>query len=76
MTIRELIEQHAELLNTFRRNGVAVNSAKYLPIYYEYTALVNKGHKKTYAAAVVADKHGVSERWVYAVVNFMNDSVV
>lgn len=76
MIIRELIEQHRELLITMHRNGVSTDAARWLPVYNDYCELVAQGNKKTWAAEEVARRHGYRERWVRAIVAFMEEEII
>lgn len=75
MTIKELILQHKELIKTMHRNGVGTDAVRWLQAYEDYCKLVADGNKKTYAAIKVAEKYRYNERWVRAIVKFMQEDI-
>lgn len=76
MTIYDFLKLHEPALRKFHRNGIATDSTKYLPLYSDYLQMADQGHKKMYIIAHLADKYGYKERWVRAVVKFMQEEVI
>lgn len=75
MTIYELIKQHKELLKVMHRHGVSTDHVRWLEVYDAYYALRKQGYKKTYCATKIAEQYGYRERWIRAIVSFMEEVV-
>lgn len=76
MTIYDLLKDNLATLRRFHRNGVAVDSIRFLPIYEDWLALLAEGNKKQYIEQVLAEKHGYSPRYIRLIVKFMQDNVI
>lgn len=76
MTIYDLLKDNLATLRRFHRNGVAVDSIRFLPIYEDWLALQAEGNKKQYIEQVLAKKHGYSPRYIRLIVKFMQDYVI
>lgn len=65
MRIIELVEFNAEILQKLQKAGVKMDDWRYVKMVREYQIMVSKGYKRTYAAAVAAQNHGISTRKAY-----------
>lgn len=68
MTIFEVLNFNRELLERLRRIGVRLEDTTYIDLFVDFNNMVGAGDKVSYAVAVLADKYGVSERMVYALI--------
>ena len=74
MTIFEILKFNRELLERLRKIGVRLEDTRYIDLFGEFNDMVVAGEKVSYAVAVLADKYGISERKVYALLrHFRND---
>lgn len=73
MTIYELIKQHKDLLKVMHKHGVSTSHVRWLEVYDAYCTLLQQGNKKTYCAEKIAEQFGCRERWVRAIVAFMEE---
>ena len=76
MTIYDLLKDNVAILRRFHKNGVAVDSIRFIPIYEDWTSLLAEGHKKQYIEQVLADKYGYTARYIRMVVKFMAEIVI
>lgn len=75
MTRYELIKQHEPCLEEIARHGLRVRDFYWAVIYEELQALKAEGHMLKYCFAVVAERHGIAERTIYAIVDKMEQDV-
>lgn len=68
MTIFELLNFNREFLEKLRRAGVRLEDTEYVDLYADFNNMVGSGNKVTYAVAVLADRYGLGERTVYAII--------
>lgn len=74
MTIFEILKFNRELLERLCKIGVRLEDTRYIDLFGEFNDMVVAGEKVSYAVAVLADKYGISERKVYALLRrFRND---
>ena len=76
MTIYDLLKDNVAILRRFHKNGVAVDSIRFLPIYEDWMQLLATGQKKQYIEQVLADKYGYTARYIRMVVKFMAEQVI
>ena len=76
MRIHELISDNLPILRRMHRNGVSGNYIHYLPIYNDYKQLVAEGNKVRWAAQVVGEKYGYTERHVRLIVKLMEEEAM
>lgn len=55
-------------LQVLTKLGYKPGDERYLPMYSDYLDLVERGEKKTYTVAILAERYAISERTVYSVV--------
>lgn len=68
MKVFEIINLNRGLLDVFLKVGIHTSDVKYLELYNDYAKLHGEGDKVSYIVAILADKYGVSERKVYALI--------
>lgn len=74
MTIFEILKFNRELLERLLKMGVRLEDTRDIDLFGEFNDMVVAGEKVSYAVAVLADKYGISERKVYALLrHFRND---
>ena len=61
----ELVEFNAELMQKLQKAGVKMDDWRYVRMVKEFQELVAHGEKRTYAAMVAAQHHGISIRKAY-----------
>lgn len=76
MTIYDLLKDNVAILRRFHKNGVAVDSIRFIPLYEEWESMVTEGLKKQYIEQVLAEKYGYTARYIRLVVKFMREQVV
>lgn len=76
MTIYDLLRDNLAILRRFHRNGVAVDSIRFLPLYEDWVRMVDKGLKKQYVEQVLSDKYGYTPRYIRLVVKYMKEQVI
>ena len=74
MKIIEVLKFNRELINKLRNVGIRLEDAEYVDLYSDYTEMLDQGDKVSYAVAVLANKYGICERKVYALIkHFQTD---
>lgn len=76
MTIYDLLKDNLATLRRFHRNGVAVDSIRFIPLFEDWERMVSQGYKKQYIEQVIADKYGYKPRYIRLVVKFMKEQVI
>lgn len=76
MTIYDLLKDNVAILRRFHKNGVAVDSIRFLPIYEDWMQLLTTGQKKQYIEQVLSDKYGYTARYIRMVIKFMAEQVI
>lgn len=77
MTIYDLLTDNLAILRRFHRNGVAVESIRFLPMYNDWLRMVEKEHlKKQYVEEVLSQKYGYTPRYIRMIVKYMRENVV
>ena len=76
MTIYDLLKDNVAILRRFHKNGVAVDSIRFIPIYEQWESLLAEGHKKQYIEQVLADRFGYNPRYIRMIVKFMQEQVI
>lgn len=69
MTIYEILKFNREILERMYAAGVRYGDVRYVDMYSCYTALVEDGHKASYAVAEAARRHGVCVRKAYDIIS-------
>lgn len=75
MKIYELLDFNKELLKRLCFAGIKPEDYKYADLFAEYERLNREGEKKTYIVATLAEKYGISERQVYAVIGRLSQEL-
>lgn len=74
MTIIELLKFNLELLKKLKGAGIRLEDADFVDMYSEYSCMMERGEKVSYAVAILSEKYSVSERKVYALLkHFKSD---
>lgn len=74
MTLYEALKINMLYFEHLYRLGYKHGDERHIPLYEEYCRMMAEGCKTTYVVAELADRYGVSDRTVYAVVKrFSND---
>ena len=69
MTIFDILYFNRELIIRLRRAGIRLDDADYVDLFVDFTDMVARGEKVSYAVAVLAEAYGVSERKVYSLIS-------
>lgn len=74
MKIIDVLKFNRELINKLRKVGIRLEDAEYVDLYSDYTEMLGQGDKVSYVIAVLANKYGICERKVYALIkHFQTD---
>jgi hypothetical protein len=65
MKVFEILYIHGKLLSILEETGIRLGDCRYIDLYSEFMAMLDKGEKVTYIVAHLSTKYGVSERKVY-----------
>jgi len=68
MKVYELLTLMEGPIKDMMAGGVSAADVKYLKMYREYLAMKREGNKIGYIVAVLQDKYGYSDRWIYSTV--------
>lgn len=68
MKVIEILKLNRTLLNICRDAGIRMDDVHYIELYNDYCHLFANGEKVSYIVAVLAEKYGVCERKVYALI--------
>ena len=71
----DLVRFCGEILKRLSDADIRLDDYKYVEMCDEYCNLVESGHKKEYAMAIVTEKYGVSESTVRRAVRRLNKAV-
>lgn len=69
MKVIEALKIGKNLLETMQRNCIKVEDCRYINLFDEYLDMVNRGEKKSYIIAALAEKYGISERKVWYIIS-------
>lgn len=64
----ELVSFLAKAMKTLSKAGIRMDDCRHLQVWREYSALVADREKKTYIIALLAHRHGLSERTVRRII--------
>lgn len=74
MKIIEILKFNRELIKRLKMAGIRLEDEEFVDLYTDYTALLDRGEKVSYAIAFLSDRYGVSERKVYGLIkHFQSD---
>jgi hypothetical protein len=62
-------------LQMLQKCGIRPDDEKYIPLYREYTEMLERGEKVTYIQDCLAKKYGVCPRTVYDIYSRLNEGV-
>ena len=68
MKVIEILKLNRSVLEACRDIGIRLEDVKYIDLYCDYNRLQENGEKVSYIVAVLAEKYGVCERKVYALI--------
>lgn len=68
MKVVEILKLGWNFLELLQKSSVKMDDLRYVALYDEYKKIVGNGGKSTYAAVVLSQKYGISERKVYYVI--------
>lgn len=68
MKVIEILKLNRGVLEACRDIGIRLEDVKYIDLYCDYNRLRANGEKVSYIVAVLAEKYGVCERKVYALI--------
>ncbi len=72
MKVHEVVSLNGELLKKLHGFGIKTEDYKFVQMFEDYKVGVAAGHKVTYLVAKLAEAYGVSQRFVYKLVNFFS----
>lgn len=64
----DLLKISEGVLKRLSKVGVKVDDFKYIEMYGKYTDMKQKGHKRDYINAKLANKYNISETTVYRII--------
>lgn len=65
MKVVEILKLGHFWLELLQKSCIRIEDVRYISLYEEYCSLVEAGEKKSYVAAMLSEKYGISERQVY-----------
>ena len=68
MTIYEALKLSGCMIEQLERAGARPSDHKYVGLFEDYQRARERGEKVSYIVAVMAERYGVSERFVYDIV--------
>lgn len=68
MKVIEILKLNRGVFEACRDIGIRLEDVKYIDLYCDYNRLRANGEKVSYIVAVLAEKYGVCERKVYALI--------
>lgn len=69
MKAAELVNFNERAMKAMSEVGIKIGDYRHLVLWNDYTALIADGNKKTYAMALVASRHKVSERTLSRIIS-------
>lgn len=75
MSIADFLRQHSDVVDAINRHHILPKDIGMLEMYDEATALLKKGEKTSFVAALMAEKYGFSERHYYKVMGRLGQSL-
>lgn len=69
MKAAELVNFNERAMKAMSEVGIKIGDYRHLVLWNDYTALIADGNKKTYAMALVASRHNVSERTLARIIS-------
>ena len=68
MKVVEILKLGSNFLELLQKSCIRTGDVRYIGLYDEYARIVGSGGKSSYAATMLAEKYGISERQVYYIV--------
>jgi hypothetical protein len=68
MTLFDILKFNRELIQRISHSGYKNGDYKYVELYGEFLQLKQQGHKISYIVSSLSEKHCVSERKVYSII--------
>lgn len=68
MKVIELLKLNRGMLDICSEAGIRMDDVRYIDLYNDYCRMVEHGDKVSYAVAALAERYGICERKVYALV--------
>ena len=68
MKVAEILMLCSNLMKTLHHSGVKMSDYQYTELYKDYLNMKRNGEKTTFIAVLLAQRYGVSERFVYKLV--------
>ena len=75
MTRAELVEFNKELFRKLKQAGVKLDDYRYCDLYREYTEMSRTERSRKEVFLTLAQRHGITERQVYNIVNHLKKRV-
>lgn len=68
MKVIELLKLNKGMLDVCSEAGIRMDDVRYIELYNDYCRMTAQGDKVSYIVALLAERYGVCERKVYALV--------
>ena len=68
----EILKIGRNILDLLQQSCIRMDDVRYISLYDEYSSIMKKGVKKSYAVALLSEKYGISERKVYYLLKKFN----
>lgn len=75
MTNYELLTMNRSMVEVLLANHININDVQNLQIYEQFMDMKQQGHKVSYITVFLADKHGMTDRGIYKIINRLSRSV-
>lgn len=72
----DLIDFNKETLQKLKRAGIRLDDYKYVDLYHDYEKLSKTEPSRKVVILTLAQKHHLSDRQVYNIINHMKASVI
>lgn len=68
MKVIEMLKIGRIFLETLQESCIKINDVRYVGMYEEYLRIMEETNKTSYAAAVLSEKYGISERQFFYII--------
>ena len=68
MKVIEILNFNRELLKKFQSEGIRLEDARYIDLYFDYMEMYQRGEKVSYITAILSERYNVSVRTIHNVI--------
>lgn len=72
MKVIEVLKLNSGLLRVLQDTGIKVEDVRYIGLHDEYRRMQANGEKVSYIVATLAERYGICERKVYALIKHLS----